>query len=385
MQQTATYSVVLSGRIKPGFEAADVIEKFASLFKLPPEKAEKLVGTRFVIKKEVDLKLAKKYKDRLSTIGIEVTLKRHGGIDAMALEPVAEKEPAAEQQAEAEQAPAAARPSIPNGMICPKCNLEQVKADQCSGCGVFVQKFLQAQVAKQASAAVPQDSLVAGEESPIDDNIKPTWKYLLAPAAAAVAGALLWYMLSAVLNYEFGLVAWAIGGAVGYTALASGARGDAAGIACAILVVLSIFGGKFMAASSMQAELLQEIQGLGFDNSSVEQLYEIDLADARDFAALDGSDESLRQFLYTHDYSATEQVTQAEIEEFMIYTQPRFHFIIDENPSYEEWLQLQVVDQIENYSTLDIVTESLGWMDLLFLFFGVGTAYRLASQGRGQD
>ena len=384
MQESATYSVVLSGKIKSGFESNEVIDAFANLFKLPLEKAEKLVGTSFVIKKEVELKVAKNYKDRLSAIGLDVALKRHGGIDALSLEPVPEKEEQPEQMAETQQAATATKPPVPGVMICPKCNLEQSKAEECSGCGVIVQKVLQAQTnAPEAKAnANPQKWDEVDDEASIDGDTKPTWKFLVAPAGAAILGALVWYFLSVSLGYEFGFIAWAIGGAVGYAAFMSGARGEAVGVACAILVVLSIFGGKYMAASAFQNGFLEEIQNPDqTESEGWKQVYEIETAEARAFARLDGSDESLRQFLFDHEYSESEQVTQAEIEDFIIHTQPRLHFIIENKPSYEEWLKVSLYETIGDLSAFDLMIESLGWMDILFLFLGVGTAYRLSSQG----
>ena len=69
MSESATYSVVLSGELKPGFELQTVVDAFAQLFKLSPEKASSIVGTEFVIKRDVDLGMAEAYKERLSGIG----------------------------------------------------------------------------------------------------------------------------------------------------------------------------------------------------------------------------------------------------------------------------------------------------------------------------
>ena len=47
MTESATYSVLLSGNLKSGFEAEQVVDAFARLFKLTPEKAGSIVGKRF--------------------------------------------------------------------------------------------------------------------------------------------------------------------------------------------------------------------------------------------------------------------------------------------------------------------------------------------------
>jgi predicted nucleic-acid-binding Zn-ribbon protein len=144
MNESATYSVVLSGDLKTGFEPEEVVEAFAKLFKLPPEKAGSIVGTRFVLKREVELKVAKTYQAKLATIGVDVKLEQHGGIDDMALEPMG--------SVDDEQVV----PLAQDEMICPKCELRQARADECSGCGVFVHKVLpKAAESEAADEAVP--------------------------------------------------------------------------------------------------------------------------------------------------------------------------------------------------------------------------------------
>ncbi len=49
------------------------------------------------------------------------------------------------------------------------------------------------------------------------------------------------------------------------------------------------------------------------------------------------------------------------------------------NPSYDNWLEDMFKSEIENYSTFEIMKENFGIMDFLFLFLGIGTAFRLGS------
>ena len=232
---SATYSVILSGKIKPGFEPDQVAAAFAKLFKLTDEKAGSLVGKKFVIKKEVELQLAKTYKDRLDAIGLEAGLKRHGGIDALALEPGPEPAEAAVPEAPDPEAPnaeplavTAGKPTDANSMVCPRCNLEQPGAEECQGCGVIIQKAIAAAAAtKQTSDAQStppaHTEVVVHADSPAET--RPVGiKMFIAPVIAAVLGALLWYFIIVALDYEFGLVAWLIGGVIGFAAVISGAR-----------------------------------------------------------------------------------------------------------------------------------------------------------------
>jgi hypothetical protein len=61
MTESATYNVVLSGDILSGFEFTTVVDAFAKMFKLSPEKASSMVGSQLVINKDVELRVAESY------------------------------------------------------------------------------------------------------------------------------------------------------------------------------------------------------------------------------------------------------------------------------------------------------------------------------------
>jgi uncharacterized RDD family membrane protein YckC len=147
MNESATYSVVLSGNLKSGFELERVIDGFARLFKVPPEKASRIIGTEFVVKRDLELKVAKSYKEKLSGIGVEVLLQRDGGVEELALEPVH----LPDSGDDAQSAPLSAEE-----MICPKCALKQPKAEECSGCGVIVAKVMQRAIPSADAEIVSQ-------------------------------------------------------------------------------------------------------------------------------------------------------------------------------------------------------------------------------------
>ena len=86
-----------------------------------------------------------------------------------------------------------------------------------------------------------------------------------------------------------------------------------------------------------------------------------------------------------HDYSDSldaVQVTDEEVEQFLEYTAPRLQEVALNRPSFEEWREYSLSDSIKGLSTFELMIDSLGLMDILFFFLGVGTAFRLASQGK---
>jgi hypothetical protein len=379
MNESATYSVVLSGNLKSGFDPQRVVDAFARLFQLPPEKASRIVGTEFVVKRDVELQVAKTYQEKLSGIGVEVLLKRDGGVEELALEPV--------------QLPGSGdddhtAPPSAEEMLCPKCALKQPKAEECRGCGVIIAKVLQRASASADAEIVSQVVEPApGEEetaAPPEQPLSARW--MIAPLLAAVLGAMLWYFVAVKLDYEFGAIAWLIGGAVGFAAFASGARGNAIGVICALFVVASICGGKYFAVASQQSELAELLSNsLEYEGMDLREFYQEELVDAREFAGLSGDDASLRRFMAAHEYSDSldaAQVSAEEVSLFLEYTAPRLQEIALNKPSFEEWREYSLGNSIKDLSTFDLMIDSLGLIDFLFFFFGVGTAFRLASQGR---
>jgi len=134
MTESAAYNVVLSGDIISGFEVTEVVAAFAQMFKLSPEKANSMVGSCVVIKKEVELQVAESYRQKLAGIGIDVKLEKLGDSDELSLEPM---------QQRVSSADGSEQHMLDAGqMICPKCNFLQPKAEECSNCGVYIHKVI---------------------------------------------------------------------------------------------------------------------------------------------------------------------------------------------------------------------------------------------------
>lgn len=391
MTDSATYSVILSGEIKTGFDTDTVVEAFARLFKMPPEKAGSVVGKRFVIKKEVELEIAERYVHRLDSIGLDVRLKKHDNALPLSLEPLPDPPEPPPESGDADNSETApAQPLSADEMICPKCSLRQPGADECSGCGVIVARFNATQQAPPPAAAAeprevtPAESSVAVDEAPTGAG---ELKYFVFPALAAVAGALVWYGLAISVEREFAVAAWAIGGVVGFAAAAAGARGHATGVVCALLVVASIMGGKYLYTSSMQTELAEAMSDpAAFEGIDLRAVYEEELEDARIYAANVFDEASLSEFLVERGYSEAADAANVSAEEFdafMTFSQPRLEEIAANQPGFDEWRQHSLAGSIEDLSTLDLIVDNLDLFDLLFLFLAVGTAYRLGAAGRG--
>lgn len=77
---SAFHQVVFTGRLKPGVNAEQAARDFAAVFKLPEEKAWRLIldGGEHVLKREVDDSNAERYREVLEEIGLEVRIEPAG-------------------------------------------------------------------------------------------------------------------------------------------------------------------------------------------------------------------------------------------------------------------------------------------------------------------
>jgi hypothetical protein len=121
------FSVVLTGKLADGFELPRVKSNIAQVFKLAPEKVEKLFrGKPVALKRGVDKAQAMKLRNALARAGAL------GLIKADVVNPqVTVETPAVEARAvKPEASPAIVQADI----SCPRCGHEQPRANSCSLC-----------------------------------------------------------------------------------------------------------------------------------------------------------------------------------------------------------------------------------------------------------
>ena len=235
----------------------------------------------------------------------------------------------------------------------------------------ILRKFRQAEPAIAGTASKPPSSgdatitrsrtanRVQIEE---DDDDALSIASIALPLVAAVVGAFVWKLIAVAFGYELGLVAWGIGGAVGVAAAMAGGRGTGIGIVCALLALMAIFGGKYMTMASYQSDMVELFSGEG----GVEGLQ----------AVYDEVDDDAKAALF---------VTDSELSDFREYTQPWLEDHIDAASGESGWDDselLELEQSVADVSTTSLVVESLGPLDLLFLFLGLSTAFQLGRAGR---
>ena len=199
---------------------------------------------------------------------------------------------------------------------------------------------------------------------------------------------MVWKFVAVTFEYEFGFIAWGIGGLIGFVAASMGGRGLVVGVLCALLAAGSILGGKYMAVDAFRTDLVEMLSSggeLGLDEFDEELDFVLDeiKTDARAFASLGQDELSLRKFMIDHNYSEAYEphaVSAEELEMFREFDQPNLLWIAQNDPTYQEWIQ-HSMGIMEDMSVVDTVKTSFGLFDILFLLLGVVTAFRLGSGG----
>jgi len=386
MDNTETFDVVCSGKIKPGYDLLQVQENFAELLKISVDKAKSIVGTKRVLKKDLDASKADLYKRKLEDIGLVVALKSNGAPATksgltLALEPT-EEELQAQQQNEMLKRSNTTQnftAQDTSAFACPKCGQAQEKSAECQGCGIIFSKYRAAQETNgsEASASSGQLNQATSSAEPVAESINVIG--IIAATFVAVLGAIAWFVIAVFFGYEYSLVAVLIGSGVGFAAYTFGGRGQVSGIICAVLTLFSIFAGKYFSYTTfdlaamgivyMQSEEFQE----GFaEQAEIARLYVEQVHD----------EDSVRQFMI--DYEMTEAssvsaISSEEISEWQEFVDPWYRGMVDGGEDLSAVLAASLGEGMEQISTFEMMKEDFGIIDILFLVFGLGAAYRLGS------
>jgi hypothetical protein len=193
-------------------------------------------------------------------------------------------------------------------------------------------------------------------------------------ALGAVAGGLIgmgiWYGITVATGREFGLIAWAVGGLVGFGARVLGKSGSTGlGLIAGLCATLSIVGGGFLAAQHEVGK---------FMNEAAREEYQSELARAKEAANLQTDAEIKTYLAKTEFVGAGEDVTADAVQSFKRTELPKLQAIASGKTS-EQQFETDFKTERRGIGLLASVIGTFSLWTLLWLFFGVGTAYRLGA------
>ena len=204
---------------------------------------------------------------------------------------------------------------------------------------------------------------------------------LVAALIAGTLGAGAWALLYIYGGLEHGMLAWAVGGLVGFATLQVGGRGKPMAVTAAAVALLAIFAGKFVA--------MRGYVSTGLDQENYEASRDDVLADSKAVLALgeNPSDEQLAQVIVERGYfeGTTEEVTPDLLSWFRDEQAPHLREFNLSEFTFESWVEDEQaridleVEEMGGY--VGLVTAELNGLDLLFLFLGISTAFGLVSRG----
>ena len=202
--------------------------------------------------------------------------------------------------------------------------------------------------------------------------------------AGAIVGGFLgmlgWYFLIKATGFEIGYAAWGVGVLAGIGARILGHSGsNVLGVSAGGCALVAIVGGQFLAAKSTVNEIFEQ---------AAKGAYESQLAYAKDAlqAIPTGSDAEIQAFLAKEaaregGEADPNRITDAEIQEFRQKELPKLREIASGKRGARDFdKEMQKVKE-SLVGDLLVLKESLGLFTLLWIFLGVGSAYKIASGG----
>jgi hypothetical protein len=197
--------------------------------------------------------------------------------------------------------------------------------------------------------------------------------------AGGLAGMIIWFLITKFTNTEFGLIAWGVGALAGFGCrVLGGGYSQKLGLIAGACAVVAIIGGQYLSTKAAFDKIV---------GKSLEGAYEARVEYAQR-AVTRKTDQEIRDFLAMEASEDEEKVSPdsikpAKIAEFRA-EQKELSDFIKGKPNKEQFLQ-QLRDGMSSAEVKAMVLKhSVSLWTLLWLFLGVGSAYKLGT-GEGEE
>jgi len=157
---------------------------------------------------------------------------------------------------------------------------------------------------------------------------------------------------------------------------------------CACLVVGSIFLGKYMYVSTYLDETIAYMEEVS-QGDWVDAVYG-EIASERDaYASINKDSNSIKRFMIDYGYTESTQVALVHPEDFEYFKEEIEPWLLmegeEDGGDFDSETPPDFAAAMDEITPWTIIKESLDLWDILFLFFGVSTAFRLAQAGLQDD
>ncbi len=193
-------------------------------------------------------------------------------------------------------------------------------------------------------------------------------------AAGAFVGMLVWFALIKFAHLELGIIAWGVGIATGFACRTLGAGySQKLGIIAGAFAFVAIVGGEFLATKSYFNQLMEKMVVGAYDNRMA---YAKKAVEAK-------NDQEIRTLLAAQQSEEGDQVTpdsikDSDLDEFRKEL-PKLQDFVKGKPGRTQFDQELRASLNSTEMNSLLLRHSVSLWTLLWLFFGVGSAYKLGS------
>ena len=187
---------------------------------------------------------------------------------------------------------------------------------------------------------------------------------------ASIVGMVGWFLLIKATGYEIGYAAWGVGALTGVGARVVGAEASTKlGLFAGLFAFIAIIGGQYLALRSIVEKEFNEVALVSYQE-------QLDQANAA--VALTTVEET-KAFIAKQDEVNASEVSNDRLKEFRETELPKFRDLIAGKPSKAEFLSRMDVFKNSLGTQFAMLKASIGLFTLLWIFLGVGSAYKLGA------
>lgn len=225
------------------------------------------------------------------------------------------------------------------------------------------------------SPAMSRASIKPAQTSGLDEN--GDGKLTTMGIVGAVVGALLamavWYAMVAFTGSSWGIIAWGVGGVVGFGGRLLGKTSSyGLGIVCGVCALIAILGGEYFGIRGLIGKQV---------SSMVEITYKIEVEAAKDIGKVETTDQ-MREFIAKQEDVKPAEVTEERLKEFQAVELPRLRDLASGKLTKKQYADKMKSDIADGFSYKEYFFKEdvkSGIFMLIFTVLGVGTAFKIGS------